>query len=92
MTMHSRVVEVTERLAARSAVPRAAYLQHIRRAARQGPYRSALSCSNLAHGFAACTDHDKDALMGSVANIAFVSSYNDMLSDHQPFESFPAVI
>jgi phosphogluconate dehydratase len=92
MTMHSRVVEVTERLAGRSAAPRAAYLEHIRRAARQGPHRSALSCSNLAHGYAACGEHDKDGLKGTAHNIAIVSSYNDMLSAHQPFERFPALI
>jgi phosphogluconate dehydratase len=92
MTMHSRVVEVTERLAERSTAPRAAYLEHIARAARQGPHRSALSCSNLAHGYAACEQPDKDALKGTAHNIAIVSSYNDMLSAHQPFERFPALI
>jgi len=90
--MHARVVEVTERLAARSAAPRAAYLEHIARAARQGPHRSALSCSNLAHGYAACAEHDKSALKGAAHNIAIISSYNDMLSAHQPFERFPALI
>jgi phosphogluconate dehydratase len=92
MTMHPRVVEVTERLVARSAAPRAAYLEHIARAARQGPHRSVLSCSNLAHGYAACGEHDKEALKGTAPNIAIVSSYNDMLSAHQPFERFPALI
>jgi len=91
--MHSRIVEVTERLALRSAEPRRAYLELIRNAARQGPHRGALSCSNLAHGVAACADHEKDALKGGTApNIAIVSSYNDMLSAHQPFERFPSVI
>ena len=34
---------------------------------------------------------DKEALRGNVKpNIAIVSAYNDMLSAHQPFESFPA--
>jgi phosphogluconate dehydratase len=91
--MHSRIVEVTERLALRSAEPRRAYLELIRNAARQGPHRGALSCSNLAHGVAACADHEKDTLKGGTApNIAIVSSYNDMLSAHQPFERFPSVI
>ncbi len=90
--MHFRVVEVTQRLALRSAAPRSAYLEHIKRAARQGPHRSALSCSNLAHGFAACGDHDKGALKGTAHNIAIVSSYNEMLSAHQPFERYPALI
>ncbi len=91
--MHPRIVEVTERIAGRSAATRRAYLERIRAAARRGPHRGALSCSNLAHGFAACDLHDKDALKGDVkANIAIVSSYNDMLSAHQPLERFPALI
>ena len=91
--MHPRIVDVTAGIAARSAASRAAYLEHIRAAGARGPQRTALSCSNLAHGFAACDAHDKDALKGAVkANIAIVSSYNDMLSAHQPLEGFPALI
>jgi phosphogluconate dehydratase len=52
-----------------------------------------LSCSNLAHGFAACGQEDKDTLkLMNKANVAIVSAYNDMLSAHQPFERFPEVI
>ena len=54
MSMHPRVLEVTERIALRSSGTRRAYLDHIHAAALEGPKRSALSCSNLAHGFAAC--------------------------------------
>ena len=37
--------------------------------------------------------HDKEALAGNAkSNVAIVSSYNDMLSAHQPFEHFPALI
>ncbi|MGI9508115.1 MAG: dihydroxy-acid dehydratase, partial [Geminicoccaceae bacterium] len=91
--MHSRLIEVTERIVDRSAAMRSAYLDMINAAARRSPKRGALSCSNLAHGFAACDAGDKDALKGEVkANIAIVSAYNDMLSAHQPFESYPALI
>ncbi len=91
--MHSRLIEITERIVERSAATRSAYLAMIREAASRGPKRGALSCSNLAHGFAACDSHDKDALKGEAkANIAIVSAYNDMLSAHQPFESYPALI
>jgi phosphogluconate dehydratase len=62
-------------------------------AASEGPARGTLSCSNLAHGFAACGSDDKTALSaGVVPNIAIVSAYNDMLSAHQPFETYPAMI
>jgi phosphogluconate dehydratase len=52
-----------------------------------------LSCGNLAHGFAACEQGDKDTLkLMNRANVAIVSAYNDMLSAHQPYASFPDVI
>ena len=65
----------------------------MRAAANDGPSRGTLSCSNLAHGMAACGDAEKKALAGnSRANIGIVSAYNDMLSAHQPFETYPALI
>ena len=93
MTLNPRILEVTERIAARSAGTRQRYLDHIRAAASRGPQRASLSCGNLAHGFAACGLDDKEALSGDTKpNIAIVSAYNDMLSAHQPFERFPALI
>jgi phosphogluconate dehydratase len=93
MAVHARLGEVTERIVKRSHDHRARYLDRLHAAAARGPQRTHLSCSNLAHGFAACGPDDKAALKGDVkANIAIVSSYNDMLSAHQPFERFPAVI
>jgi phosphogluconate dehydratase len=62
-------------------------------AAGDGPVRGALACSNLAHGFAACGSADKKALAGSVVpNIGIVTAYNDMLSAHQPFGTYPDLI
>ena len=91
--MNSTIEQVTERIQRRSAQGRAAYLERMHRAAGEGPLRGALSCSNLAHGFAACGKSDKHALAGGeVPNIAIVSAYNDMLSAHQPFASYPQLI
>ena len=91
--MNPTLVKITERIQRRSQETRAAYLERMHRAANEGPARGALSCSNLAHGFAACGKADKNALAGDVVpNIAIVSAYNDMLSAHQPFESYPAII
>ena len=88
-----RIAEVTERLIERSQATRSAYLERIRKAGRAGPIRTQLSCGNLAHGFAACSPHDKEALAGDrLANIGIITSYNDMLSAHQPFEQFPNLI
>lgn len=89
---HPVVADVSRRLAERSAETRTAYLDRVRTAARQGPARGGLGCANLAHGFAA-SGTDKDELKRAVKpNVAIVSSYNDMLSAHQPFADFPAQI
>jgi phosphogluconate dehydratase len=91
--MHPRVLEVTERLIARSRATREAYLALIRGAASDGPMRGKLQCANFAHGVAGCGSDDKNSLrMMNAANIAIVSSYNDMLSAHQPYEVFPELI
>ncbi|GFM58007.1 phosphogluconate dehydratase [Pseudomonas cichorii] len=91
--MHPRILEVTERLIARSRETRQRYLQLIRGAASDGPMRGKLQCANFAHGVAGCGAEDKQSLrMMNAANVAIVSSYNDMLSAHQPYEAFPAVI
>ena len=85
--------QVTDRIISRSAESRKSYLQHIEKAAAAGPARKSLSCSNLAHGIAASSSDDKQSLVsGPTANIAIVSSYNDMLSAHQPFAEFPDLI
>jgi phosphogluconate dehydratase len=89
--MHPRVLEVTQRLIARSQATREHYLQLIDNAASDGPMRGKLQCANFAHGVAGCGTEDKHHLrMMNAANIAIVSSYNDMLSAHQPYETYPA--
>lgn len=91
--MNQIIQEVTERIIERSKQTRADYLAKIAQARRQGPHRGALSCGNLAHGFAACGKQEKADLTSMVkANIAICSSYNDMLSAHQPYENYPAII
>ena len=85
------VVEtVTKRIQARSEPSRGDYLERITSAAAAGPHRTALSCSNLAHGMAASDNESKRRLSGSrTPNVGIVTAYNDMLSAHQPFEDFP---
>jgi phosphogluconate dehydratase len=89
--MNSVIQEVTDRIIQRSQASRKSYLEKIESARLQGPHRGVLSCGNLAHGFAACGTEDKSDLRSMTkSNIAIVSSYNDMLSAHQPYEAFPA--
>ena len=93
MSVHSVIAEVTERIRRRSDSTRGPYLERLDAAAERGPRRTALSCGNLAHAFAACGDADKATLSGADgANIAIVTAYNDMLSAHQPYERFPTLI
>ncbi|WP_334175556.1 phosphogluconate dehydratase [Pseudoxanthobacter sp.] len=93
-SLHERIGEVTERIARRSHDGRARYLERVERAASAGPKRDRLGCANLAHGFAGCSSvHDKALLReGVVPNLAIVTAYNDMLSAHQPYEHYPAMI
>lgn len=91
--MNPTIQRVTDRIVKRSAASRADYLARMQAAASEGPVRGGLACSNLAHGFAACGSADKQALKGHVVpNVGIISAYNDMLSAHQPFETYPAVI
>ncbi|HEY4294740.1 phosphogluconate dehydratase [Luteibacter sp.] len=93
MAIHPMLAEVTERIVERSRASRAAYLARIDAGRGKGAKRHHLSCGNLAHGFAACAESDKDALRnGHAANLAIVTSYNDMLSAHQPYERYPELI
>ena len=93
MAANSRISAVTERIVERSKPHREAYLGRIRDAAAKGVHRSVLSCGNLAHGFAVCSPSEKDALSGdTVPNLGIITAYNDMLSAHQPYETYPALI
>ena len=93
MSLHPVLAAVTERITERSRAERSAYLTRIRAAADRGPARARLGCANLAHGFAAAPETEKRELRaGLKPNIAIVSAYNDMLSAHQPFETYPATL
>ena len=93
LNVHPVVNEVTARIAERSAHTRTAYLERIRAAAAEGPARGDLGCANLAHGIAACGADEKVHLRANERrNVAIVTSYNDMLSAHQPFERYPAIL
>ncbi|MFB2704412.1 phosphogluconate dehydratase [Marinobacter shengliensis] len=91
--MHPIITKVTNRIIERSRPTRQDYLARMTTLKEQSPHRSTLSCGNLAHGFAACGQQDKDTLkFMNKANVAIVSAYNDMLSAHQPYQTFPDVI
>ncbi|WP_241262943.1 phosphogluconate dehydratase [Parahaliea mediterranea] len=91
--MNKQLDTITRRIIERSANSRQAYLQRMDEMRGDGPLRGGLSCSNLAHGFAACGEQDKQSLkLTEAANIGIVNAYNDMLSAHQPLGEFPDLI
>tara|TARA_Y100000287_G_scaffold125728_1_gene101459 strand:+ start:1349 stop:3187 length:1839 start_codon:yes stop_codon:yes gene_type:complete len=88
--VHPVVAAVTQRIAQRSRGHRADYLNLIDQAMAEQPAREKLSCGNLAHGFAACSEDDKTSIrLMNAANIGIVTAYNDMLSAHQPYAEYP---
>ncbi|MEM7462576.1 MAG: phosphogluconate dehydratase [Pseudomonadota bacterium] len=93
MDVTACIGDVTNKLIERSHKSREIYLEHVEEQITKGPHRGALSCGNLAHGFAACGQADKHALAGDVVpNVGIVTAYNDMLSAHQPYEDYPDLI
>src|SRR5690242_9450999 len=93
MTARTEIQAITNRIRERSKPLREPYLDRVTEAAGKSANRAVLSCGNLAHGFAVCSPSEKVALGGDkVPNLGIITSYNDMLSAHQPFETFPALI
>ncbi len=92
MGLHPRIAEITARIKERSRNSRRDYLARIQAAKDAGPGRQHLSCGNLAHAFAAMPLGDKLTMRGRAPNIGIVTSYNDMLSAHQPFQHYPDMI
>jgi phosphogluconate dehydratase len=91
--LHPRVAEVTERIRERSWAERDDYLKRMDAATTKVTTRSGLSCTNLAHGFAASDTSDKAAIKElRWPNLAIINSYNDMLSAHQPLERYPTIL
>jgi len=90
---NSKIAAITDRIIERSRAAREAYLAKIQRGRENIPARKGLSCGNLAHAFAASESADKEALAeGDAPNLGVVSSYNEMLSAHEPYGTYLAPI
>ncbi len=91
--MKPAIVDVTQRIRERSATLRSAYLARVQAAIDRPRGADRMGCANVAHAFAALPANDKLRVVAERApNIGVVTAYNDMLSAHQPYEGFPAVI
>ena len=91
--MNTTIEKVTRRIIGRSKPHREAYLQRIEENRGNGVFRDRLECSNLAHDLAACGQTCRQALMkNDVPNIAIITAYNDMLSAHEPYGTYPDLL
>jgi phosphogluconate dehydratase len=89
MAINRTLAAVTDRIIERSKATRRRYLELMAEQKERGISRSRLSCGNFAHGFAAA-EEDKEAISHFAGpNIGIVTSYNDMLSAHQPYARYP---
>ncbi len=92
MTLNNTINQVTDRIIARSKPTRDEYLGRMRAASGKGPARAHLSCSGQAHAYAGA-GLDQQALATQLAgNLGIITTYNDMLSAHQPFARYPDLI
>ncbi|MEL6598083.1 MAG: phosphogluconate dehydratase [Pseudomonadota bacterium] len=92
MTVRQELATVTRRIIERSKPYRDPYMDRVAAAAADGVTRKHLTCGNMAHVTAA-TFGDKAAIAtGSSGHIGIITAYNDMLSAHQPFETYPEII
>ena len=91
--MKTRIAEITERIRERSAATRRDYLARIDTLAQRPPGAERMGCANVAHAFAAMPGDERLRIVAERApNLAVVTAYNDMLSAHQPYESYPDLI
>jgi phosphogluconate dehydratase len=91
--LHPTVAAVSQRIARRSAPTRSAYLARIERMSQRPRGSDRMGCANVAHAFAAMPADDKLRIVAERApHLGVVTAYNDMLSAHQPYEGYPALI
>ncbi|WP_446009104.1 phosphogluconate dehydratase [Candidatus Electrothrix sp.] len=90
--MHKTIEQVTRRIIERSQETRTAYVEQIEAAKVRGPFRKQLPCSNFAHDLAGCPASRTALLDDHTPNIGIVTSYNDVLSAHQPLGRYPDLI
>lgn len=88
--MNKVIEQVTKNIAARSSNKRNEYLARIRQQAALGKERASLACGNLAHTVASCGASQKSTILDFTrVNVGIITAYNDMLSAHQPYKTYP---
>ncbi len=92
MAINLVIQNVTEKIQKRSEKKRLSYLNRMNEARKDGPRRAHLTCGNQAHAYAPVVNDQKRLIEGVGGNIGIITAYNDMLSAHQPFQSYPDLI
>lgn len=92
--LHPEIKNVLDRIINRSKDSRKRYLDSIDEMENSNEInRNTISCSNMAHVAASTPKSDQlNILMNKKPNLGIVSSYNDMLSAHKPYENYPSLI
>ena len=91
--MNKTIVAVTDRIRERSAASRGRYLERLDKLAGRKRGVERMGCANVAHAVAALPANDKFRIVAEKGpHLAIVTAYNDMLSAHQPYEVYPALI
>jgi phosphogluconate dehydratase len=91
--MKQSIIEITERIKEKSRPTRSAYLERLSLMKKRDRGSDRLGCANVAHAIAALPKTDKFKIVAERApNLAIVTAYNDMLSAHKPYESYPQII
>ena len=92
MAINLVIQSVTKKIQKRSEKKRSSYLDRMNEARKDGPRRAHLTCGNQAHAYAPVLDDQERLIEGVGGNIGIITAYNDMLSAHQPFQSYPDLI
>ncbi len=91
--MNKTILEVTNNIIKRSKKSRDIYLSRVEHSKKKETKRLSLSCSNLAHAVASMNESEKNSLVQlHKPNMAIVTAYNDMLSAHQPYSTYPSIL
>ncbi len=91
--MNETILEVTNNIINRSKKSREVYLNRVKELSNKDINRSKVGCSNLAHTIAPMNDEEKKHMTNMISpNIGIITSYNDMLSAHEPFSTYPSLI
>ena len=91
--MNEIIEKVTQNIIKRSEKTRKVYLQRIEEAKSSSVSRKTMTCGNLAHAIAPLSQNEKDSMIDmKKPNMAIVTAYNDMLSAHEPFSVYPALL